>query len=79
MVSKRRTMETSETGSDQCIKDYLVNLQSRVSKYFSKALCDRYKWMTDPFHPDSAQNHDFFFGEENCIGIIADTSLKFSF
>jgi hypothetical protein len=26
-------VETSDAGIDQCIKDYLVNLQSRFSKY----------------------------------------------
>jgi hypothetical protein len=30
------SMETSDTEIDQCIKDYLVNLQSRFSTYFTE-------------------------------------------
>jgi hypothetical protein len=36
-------VETSDTGIDQCIKDHLVNLQSRFSKYFPEAVSDKYK------------------------------------
>jgi hypothetical protein len=35
-------LETSDTGIYQCIKDYLVNLQFRFSKYFPEAVFHKY-------------------------------------
>jgi hypothetical protein len=55
----RNSMETSDTGIDQCIKDHLLNLQSRFSKYFPEIVSDKYKWITDLFYADSPQNYDF--------------------
>jgi hypothetical protein len=72
-------VETSDIGIDQCLKDHLVNLQSRFSKYFPEAVTDKYKWIMDPFHADSHQNYDFSHEEENYIDIISDTLLKVPF
>jgi hypothetical protein len=66
---EENSMETSKSGIDQCIKDRLVNLQSRFSKYFPEAISDKYKWIMDPFHVDSPQNYEFSLEEveeENC-------------
>jgi hypothetical protein len=38
---EEHSIETSDTGIDQCIKDHLVNLQSRFSKYFPEAVSDK--------------------------------------
>jgi hypothetical protein len=65
---KENNVETSDTGIDQCIKDHLVNLQPRFSKYFPEAVSDKYKWITDPFHADLLQNYQFFL-EEHYIDI----------
>jgi hypothetical protein len=72
-------VETSDIGIDQCIKDHLVNLQSRFCKYFPAAVTDKYKWITDPFHADSPQNYDFSLEEGNYINIISDIPLKVQF
>jgi hypothetical protein len=47
---------TNDTGTGQCIKDCLVNLQSMFSKYFPEAVSDKYKWIMDPIHVDTPQN-----------------------
>jgi hypothetical protein len=61
-------------------KQVTLNLIS-ASKYFPKALSDKYKWMTDPFHADLPQNDDFSLQdeEEDYIDIISDISLKVQF
>jgi hypothetical protein len=43
---EENTAEASDTGIDQCIKNHLVNLQSRFSKYFPEVVSDKYKWIT---------------------------------
>jgi hypothetical protein len=66
-------VERSDTGIDQCIKDDLVNLQSRFSKYFPETVSDKCKWITDPFHAYSSQNYEFFLQEEQTyIAFISD-------
>jgi hypothetical protein len=71
---EENSAETNATGFDQCIKNYLVNLQSRFTKYFPEAVSDKYEWITDPFHADSLQNYDVSLEEEgNYIGIISDS------
>jgi hypothetical protein len=37
---EERGMETRDTGFDQCIRDRLVNLQSRFSKYLPETVND---------------------------------------
>jgi hypothetical protein len=77
---EEKSVETSNTGIGQCIKAHLVNLQSRFSKYFSEAISNKYKRITDPFHADSSPNYDSFLEEEqHYIDIISDTSLKDQF
>jgi hypothetical protein len=56
---EENSVETGDTGIDRCIKDHLVNLQSRFYRYFPEAVSDKYKWITDPFHADSSSNYDF--------------------
>jgi hypothetical protein len=56
---EENSVEKSDTGIVQCIKDHLVNLQSRFPKYFPEAVSDKYKWIMDPFPADSPQNYDF--------------------
>jgi hypothetical protein len=75
---ERKSVETSDIGIDQFIKDHLVNLQSRFCKYFPEAVTDKYRWITDPFHADSPQNYNFSL-EGNYIDIISDTPLKVRF
>jgi hypothetical protein len=53
------SVKTSDTGIVQCIKDHLVNLLSKFSKYFPEVVSDKFKWITDLFHADSSQNCDF--------------------
>jgi hypothetical protein len=77
---EEKNVETSDTGIDQCIKDHLVNLQSRFSKYFPEAISDKYKWITDAFPAGLPQNYNFSLEEEeNYIDIISHTSLKVRF
>jgi hypothetical protein len=77
---------TENSGIDQCIKDHLVNLQSRFSKYRPETIRDKYKWITDQFHVDSPQNYEFSLEEEeeeeeeeNYIDVISGTSLEVQF
>jgi hypothetical protein len=70
---EENTVERSDTGIDQCIKDDLITLQSRLSKYSPEAVSDKCKWITDPFHADSSQNYEFCFQEEQTyISFICD-------
>jgi hypothetical protein len=71
-------VETTGTGIDQCIKDHLVNLQSRFYKYFPEAVTDKYKWIMDPFHAASPRIMTSL-EEGNYIDIISDTPLKVRF
>jgi hypothetical protein len=74
------TVETSVTGIDQCIKDHLVDMQSRFSTYFTEAICDKYKRTADPFHADSPQRYYFSLEEEeNSTDTISDTPLEVQF
>jgi hypothetical protein len=73
---KENRVEPTDTGIDQCIKDHLVNVQPRFSKYFPEATSDKYKWLKDPFHADSLQNYQFFL-ENNYID-ISDTKSSVS-
>jgi hypothetical protein len=75
----RKSVETCDTGIDQCIKDHFINLQSRFSKFFPEAVNDKYKWITDPYDAGSPQNYEFSPEEENYTDIISDTSLKVQF
>jgi hypothetical protein len=52
---EENSVETSDTGTDQCIRYHLVNLQSRFSKYYPEAVGDKYKWITDLFHDSSPE------------------------
>jgi hypothetical protein len=61
---QENSVEANDAGIDQCIKDHLVTLQSRVSKYFPEAVSNKYKWIMDPFHADLPQNYDFSLEEE---------------
>jgi hypothetical protein len=73
-------VETSDTGIDQCIKDHLIDLQSRFPKYFTEAVSNKYKLITYPFHADSSQNFDVLSLEEkDYIDIISDTTSKVQF
>jgi hypothetical protein len=47
---EENSVETSDTGIDQCIKDRFVNLQSKFSTYFPEALNDKYERITDQLH-----------------------------
>jgi hypothetical protein len=78
---EENSLETSDNGITQCIKNHLVNRQSRFSKYFPQAVSDKYKWIMVPFHADSPSNYEFYpeDEEENYIDIISDTSLKVQF
>jgi hypothetical protein len=61
------------SGIHQCIKDHLVSLQSKFSKYFPEAVSDK-------CYVESLPNYDFSLEvEEKYIDIISDTFLKFSF
>jgi hypothetical protein len=74
------SVETTDTGIDQCIREHVVNLESRFSKYFPEAVSDKYKWIADPFHADSSHIYDSSLEEkENYTDIISDTSLKDQF
>jgi hypothetical protein len=53
---EENSVQVSDTGIYQCIKDQLVNLQARFSKYFQEAVSNKYKWITDSFHAESPQN-----------------------
>jgi hypothetical protein len=57
---KESSVERSDIGIDQRIKDHLVNLKFRFSNYFPGAVTDKYKWIIGPFHADSPQNYEFF-------------------
>jgi hypothetical protein len=70
-VVQKTRKKTSDTQIDQCIKDHLVNLQSRFCKYFPEAVTDKYKWIMDPFHADSPKNYGFSLEEGNYIDIIS--------
>jgi hypothetical protein len=48
----------SDAEVDQCIRDHLVSLQSRFSKFFPEEVNDKYKWIVDPFCDDSQQNYE---------------------
>jgi hypothetical protein len=61
---EEKSVGTSDTGIDQCIKDHSVNLHSRFSKYFPEEISDKYKWITNPFHAVSPQNYDFSLEED---------------
>jgi hypothetical protein len=62
------------------IKDQLVNLKSKFSKYFPEVVNDKYKWIPDPFHVDSPKNYKFSLSlEENSIDIVSDTFLRVQF
>jgi hypothetical protein len=77
---KENNVEISDTGIDQCIKDHLVNLQFRFSKYFPETVCGKHKWITDSFHANLPQNYNFSLKQEgNYTDIISNTSLKFQF
>jgi hypothetical protein len=52
-------METSDSKIDQCIKDHLDILQYIFPKYFSEAMSEKCKWITDQFRADSSQKYDF--------------------
>jgi hypothetical protein len=41
--AEEKNVETGDTGIEQCIKDHLVNLQSRFPKYFSEAVSGKYE------------------------------------
>jgi hypothetical protein len=43
--TRKKTMEISDIGIDQCIKDHLVNLQCRAGfcKYFPEEVTDKCK------------------------------------
>jgi hypothetical protein len=56
---EENSLETFDTGIDQCIQDHLVHQQSRFSEYFPEAVGHKYKYTTDPFHADSPPNYDF--------------------
>jgi hypothetical protein len=71
---EENSVETSDIEFDQCIKDHLVNLQSRFSKYFPEAVSDKYKWITDPFRANSLQTDDFSLLKKIILtDIISDT------
>jgi hypothetical protein len=38
---EENSVETIDTVIDQCIKDHLVNLQSKFSKYFREEVSDK--------------------------------------
>jgi hypothetical protein len=76
---EENSVETSDIGIDQCIKDYLVNPQSRFSKYFLDAISDKYKWITDPFPADLSPNYYFSLDKANYNNIISYTYLKVQF
>jgi hypothetical protein len=40
---QENNMETSDGGIDQCVKNHMVNMQSRFPKYFSEAISDKCK------------------------------------
>jgi hypothetical protein len=64
---EENSVEASDTGIDQCIKDRLVNLQSRLSKCFPEAVIDKYLWISDPFHADLPPKYYLSLGEEKAI------------
>jgi hypothetical protein len=73
-------MEISETGTERCIRERLINLQSRFSKYFPEKMNDKYSWIRDLFHEVSPPNNDFSLEEEeNYIDLTSDTYLKLRF
>jgi hypothetical protein len=77
---KENSVEKSNTDIDQCIKDQLVNLQFRFSKYFPETVSGKYKWIMDPFHADLPQNYNFSLKQEgNYTDIISNTCLKVQF
>jgi hypothetical protein len=57
-------MEISETGTERCTREHLINLQSSFSKYFPEKMNDKYSWIRDPFHEVSPPNNDFSLEEE---------------
>jgi hypothetical protein len=63
-------VETNDTGIDQCIKDHLLNLQSRFSKHFPEAVSDKYKRIMDPFMLICTKTTTIVSLEENYIDII---------
>jgi hypothetical protein len=73
-------MEISETGTERCIREHLINLQSGLSKYFPEKMNGKYSWIRDTFHEVSPSNNDFSLEEEeNYIDLTSDTSLKLKF
>jgi hypothetical protein len=72
--------EHNDTGTDQCIKDHLANLQSWFSKYFPEAERDKYKWIVDNFYADSPKSYEFSLFNKKTILTLSLTLLKkFSF
>jgi hypothetical protein len=68
-------MNTNYTGIDQCIRNHLFNLQSRLSKYFPEAERDKYKWITDQFYVDSPRSYEFsLFNKNTILTLLSDTS-----
>jgi hypothetical protein len=87
---EENNVETSDTRTDQWIKDQLVNVQSRFSKYlpqsrfskyFPEAVSDKHKWITNQFHADSLQNYEFSLEKKEAkyIDITSVTSLEVQF
>jgi hypothetical protein len=70
-------VETTGTGFDQCIKDHLINLQSRFSRYFPEVENDRFKWIMDPFYAGSPQNYEFMLKKKKYIDFSCDAFVKF--
>jgi hypothetical protein len=42
---EERDVKTSDSAVDECIRDHLVSLQSRLSKYFSEAVNINGSWI----------------------------------
>jgi hypothetical protein len=64
---EERDVETSDTGVDQCIRDHLVSLQSRFSKYFPEALNDKYRCIVVTFCAYSQQNYEILLKKKKNI------------
>jgi hypothetical protein len=75
---EQNILETNDIGIYQCIKDHLVNLQSRFYKYFLDGKCTN--WSRIHFMLIRLWNYDFSLeGEEVYTNIRADTSSKVQF
>jgi hypothetical protein len=69
------SVERNDYGIDQNNKKHLVNLQSRISKYFLEEISVKYRCFSDQFNSDSPETYDFFLEEGNFFKISVSLNV----